>query len=131
MMSARSRIVMGFELIFFAAIMFLVLKVLLGIGLMVLGVALIFSGKKTLSVVLRGDHPERRKGEIFIGNALICDRNEPGFRFGRIAYTADGYSLMSFRPYFRTVESIEEQARQENENIMKTLRDLGGRGWVV
>ncbi|MFA6437540.1 MAG: hypothetical protein WC242_00220 [Candidatus Paceibacterota bacterium] len=111
---------------------------ILGIVLAVLAVLMIIRGIRISSVVLSGDHPERRKDEVFTGNVYTDDFDDlrglygSGVRFGGVAYTTDGESLAGtrLRPCFRTIESVEafekRRATEETEAIMRTLRDGGG-----
>jgi len=116
---------------------------ILGIVLAVLAALMIIKGIRISSIVLSGDHPERREDEVFTGNVYTDDFDHlrglygSGVRFGGVAYTTDGGSLAgtALRPCFRTIESVEafekKRAKEETEAITRTLRDGGGHAFIV
>jgi len=141
-MAGGSQFAIAFLMGIISVFSFLGHILILGIVLAVLAVLMIIRGIRIASIVLGGDHPERRKDEVFTGNVYVDDFDDfrkmygSGVRFGKIAYTTDEVPLSSrMRPCFRTIESVEalekKQAAEETKAIIRTLRGGGGHVIIV
>lgn len=80
-------------------------------------------------MIAEGDHPERRLGEIFVGNVhadsgLIKELAE-GERLGKHAYGRDGRNLYPLRPLFVTAEAFGRRRLEERKQFWERITNDG------
>jgi hypothetical protein len=68
------------------------------------------------------NHPERQKGEMFLGNQNINDKSQPlpysyqTLRIGKIAYDTEGKVVKRLRPLFVSIREYLEHHPQKTES---------------